>query len=68
LFVVGAVHDDREHFIRLDASHPYAYAARTDTADLGALTDGLAAWRHSGSDSQQTTIDPWRTDQARTDR
>jgi hypothetical protein len=34
----------------LDAfNHPYAYAARTDTPDLGALIDGLAALRNSGS-------------------
>jgi hypothetical protein len=53
----------------LDAfNHPYAYAARTDTADLGALIDGLAALRDSGSDSQEATINPWRTNRARTDR
>ncbi len=52
----------------LDAfNHPYAYAARTDTADLDALIDSLAG-QDSGSDSQETTINPWRTDHARTDR
>jgi hypothetical protein len=51
----------------LDAfNHPYAYAARTDTAELGALIDRLAA--DLGSDSQETTINPWRTDHASTDR
>jgi hypothetical protein len=53
----------------LDAfNHPYAYAARTDTADLGALIDGLATSNDSGSDSQEATINPWRTKHARTDR
>jgi hypothetical protein len=53
----------------LDAfNHPYAYAARTDTAHLGALIDGLATSHDSGSDSQEATINPWRTDHARTDR
>ena len=53
----------------LDAfNHPYAYAARTDTTDLGALIDDLATSHVSGSDSQETTINPWRTDHARTDR
>jgi hypothetical protein len=51
----------------LDAfNHPYAYAARPDTADLAALTDGLAA--DLGSDSQERTINPWRTEHASTDR
>ena len=52
----------------LDFNHPYAYAARTDTADLGALLDGPATARHSHSNSQEPTINPWRTDHARTDR
>ncbi len=53
----------------LDAfNHPYAYAARADTPDPGALLDGLAAAHDSGSDSQEPTINPWRTDHARTDR
>lgn len=53
----------------LDAfNHPYAYAARTDTADLGALIDGLGAARDSSSDSKETTTNPWRTNHARTDR
>jgi len=35
----------------LDAfNHPYAYAARTDTADLGARIDGLATSHDSDSD------------------
>jgi hypothetical protein len=51
----------------LDAfNHPYAYAARTDTADLGALLDRLGA--DSGSHLQEPTINPWRTNHASTDR
>ncbi len=51
----------------LDAfNHPFAYAARTDTAELGALIDRLAA--DLGSDAQGTTINQWRTDHASTDR
>ena len=50
----------------LDAfNHPYAYAARTDTADLGALIDGLATTSH---DLPKETINPRRTTHARTDR
>jgi hypothetical protein len=46
----------------LDAfNHPYAYAARTETANLDTSPD-------SGSDSQEATIIPRRTDHARTDR
>jgi hypothetical protein len=53
----------------LDAfNHPYAYAARIDTADLDALSDGLAASHDSGSDEQEATINLWRTNRARTDR
>jgi hypothetical protein len=53
----------------LDAfNHPYAYAARTDTADVGAPIDRLATSHDTGSDSQETTINPWRTNHARTDR
>ena len=52
----------------LDAfNHPFAYAARADTAVLGVPIDGLAASHHSGRDSQDTTINPWRN-HARTDR
>jgi hypothetical protein len=41
----------------LDAfNHPYAYAARTDTAGPGALLDRLTA--DLGSDSQETTSEP----------
>jgi hypothetical protein len=55
--------------LALDAfNHPYAYAARADTADLGALIDGLATSHDSGSDSQETPTNPWRTKHARTDR
>jgi hypothetical protein len=51
----------------LDAfNHPYAYAARIDTADLGALIDRLAV--DPGSDLQEATINPWRTNHASTDR
>ena len=51
----------------LDAfNHPYAYAARANTADLGALIDRLAA--DLGSDVQEATINPWRTNHASTDR
>jgi hypothetical protein len=51
----------------LDAfNHPYAYAARIDTADLGALIDRLAV--DPGSDLQEATINPWRTKHASTDR
>jgi hypothetical protein len=53
----------------LDAfNHPYAYAARTDTAGRGAPTDGVAGRRGWGGDSKETTINQWRTDRARTDR
>jgi hypothetical protein len=53
--------------LALDAfNHPYAYAAQ-GTADLGALIDGVATSRDSGSDSQETTTNPWRTNHARTD-
>jgi hypothetical protein len=53
----------------LDAfNHPYAYAARADTAGPGALTGALPAAPGSGTDSQEPTIDQWRTDHARTDR
>ena len=53
----------------LDAfNHPYAYAARTDTADLGVPLDGIAAWRDSGSEPQETTINQWRINHARTNR
>ncbi len=53
----------------LDAfNHPYAYAARTDTAGLGAPTDGLATSHDGGGDSKEVTINPWRTNHARTDR
>ncbi len=49
----------------LDAfNHPYAYAALTERAGLEALSEGLDVWR----DSEQTTINPWRTDHASTDR
>ena len=52
----------------LDAfNHPYAYATRAGTADLGAPIDGLATSHDSGRDSQETTISPWRN-HARTDR
>ena len=53
----------------LDAfNHPYAYAARIDMADLGAPLDRPATARRSRSNSQETTINPWRTDHASTDR
>jgi hypothetical protein len=53
----------------LDAfNHPFAYAARIDTADLGAPIDGLATSHDSGSDVRDATINPWRTNHARTDR
>jgi hypothetical protein len=53
----------------LDAfNHPYAYAARTDTADLGALIDGLGTSHDPGSESQEATINSWRTKHARSDR
>ena len=53
----------------LDAfNHPYAYAARADTTDRGAPTDGVTGRRGSGGDSKETTINQWRTDHARTDR
>jgi hypothetical protein len=53
----------------LDAfNHPYAYAARIDTADRGAPAGGLAASRDTDSSSQEPTIKPRRSDHARTDR
>ena len=53
----------------LDAfNHPYAYAARTDAADLDAPIDGLATSPDSGSDLQEATINQWRTNHAPTDR
>jgi hypothetical protein len=53
----------------LDAfNHPYAYAARADTADLGAPIDRPTTSHDSSSDSQDVTINPWRTNHARTDR
>ena len=53
----------------LDAfNHPYAYAARTDTADLGAPIDGLATSHDSDSDLEKATTNAWMTDHARTDR
>jgi hypothetical protein len=46
----------------LDAfNHPYAYSPRADTADL-------AAPRDTGGDSQEATINEWRSNHARTDR
>jgi hypothetical protein len=38
------------------------------TADPGALLDSLAASRDTGTNSQETTINTWRNDHARTDR
>ena len=53
----------------LDAfNHPYAYAARGCTTDPRAPLDGLAASRDTGRDSQETTINPRRSNHARTDR
>jgi hypothetical protein len=58
-----------EGCLALDAfNHPYAYAARADTADLGAPIDRLTTSHDSDSDSQDVTINPWRTNHARTDR
>lgn len=52
----------------LDAfNHPYAYAARIDAADRGAPADEVA-FRGTGSDAQEPTINPGRSDHARTDR
>jgi hypothetical protein len=45
----------------LDAfNHPYAYAARTAEADLGALLDRLAA--DVGRESQEAIINPGRSE------
>ena len=53
----------------LDAfNHPYAYAARTDTAGLAALLDSFAASSDSGGESKSNNHQPWRTDHASTDR
>jgi hypothetical protein len=53
----------------LDAfNHPYAYAARADTKDVGARSDGLATSHDSGRGSQETTINTWRTNRAWADR
>ena len=53
----------------LDAfNHPYAYAAQGGTTDLGAPLDGLAASPDKGSNSQEPTINPLRSDHARTNR
>jgi hypothetical protein len=52
----------------LDAfNHPYAYAARTDRADLDALTAGAAS-HDPGGDAQDATTNPRRINHARTDR
>jgi hypothetical protein len=50
----------------LDAfNHPYVYAAQADAADPGGLLDGPAS---PSGNSEETTIDPWRTSHARTDQ
>ena len=58
---------DEQH--ALDAfNHPYAYAGRRGaTTERGAL-HGLAASPDPGSNSQQPTINPQRSDHAPTDR
>jgi hypothetical protein len=53
----------------LDAfNHPYAYAVRADTKDVGARIDGVPTSHDSGTDSQATTTNIWRINHARTDR
>ena len=58
---------DRRH--ALDAfNHPYAYAARSGATGLGSPPDDLAASPDNDNNSQEPTINPRRSDHARTDR
>jgi hypothetical protein len=58
---------DRRH--ALDTfNHPYAYAAQGGTTGLGAPLDDLAASPAEDNNSQEPTINPRRSDHARTDR
>jgi hypothetical protein len=51
----------------LDAfNHPYVYAAQA--ANPGGLLGGPATTSRSSGNSKKTTINPWRTNHARTDQ